>query len=282
MLNKLLFLENRKENISVDNVYRIKDVNYDNGSFIENGKSSLKKIFQIEVWYQNFIHLGKELYNINKDKLEKIKITKECKAFQFPLDGLILDAVEPLDDESIKLIKDWIYGNPVFLKDIDQAHDMVETKLLISLSIFCYLVGSSLNNYYNKDFSNGISFESFTNLKKDDIDNFYDLISIVMDVVERVYKLGEQSKLKFNDYSHKVEITRCYNDIYSLYWFILKMQLLSYSNNNSFINLCGCGEVILGRSKRCDLCKNLHNTNRKREQRRKIKEAKEKANQLND
>lgn len=263
MLKKLRFLENRNELIKVRNVHTTKKCTIDSyGTFIEQAKENITSIFSIEEHYQKFISLGKELYELNKDKIEKLEY--KDGAISFLVAKLIINK---MNLESKEVTKKWVENNPIYLIDIDQKHDKIETDVLIDLAIFSYLVNSSLNNYYNGDYSNEISFETFTNLKKDKLENFYELISMIMKTYEINAKFREQTEISYNTVSHKVEFARVYESIYSLYWFILKMQILCFSNGYKFINLCSCGNVIIGKATLCSPCNLAKDARRNREKR---------------
>lgn len=265
MLEKLQFLENRNESIKVKNVHISKKCTIDtNGTFMEQSKKKVKSIGAVDRYYKNFIALGKELYELNKDEIGRLGYKQG--GVSYLVAKLI---IENTNEKSLKVVKKWLEKNPIYLIDVDLEHDKVETDMLIDLSIFSYLVNSSLNNYYNKDYSNDISFATFTNLKKDDLDEFYKLISMVMQIYEVNAKFREQTEIMYNSERHKLENVRVYDNIYSLYWFILKMQLLCMSNNYKFINLCSCGNVIVGKATRCEICKLAWDAHRKREQRKK-------------
>lgn len=262
MLEKLQFLENRNEFIKVKDIHISKKCTIDKtGTFMEQSKEKIKTIGTIDRYYKNFISLGKELYELNRDGISKLSINQG--SISYLIAKLIIDNT---NERSLEVIKNWLENNPVCLIDVDLNHDKIETDMLIDLSIFSYLVNSSLNNYYNKNYSNGITFSTFTNLNKDNLDEFYKLISMVMQIYEVNAKFKEQTEIIYNN--NKLEIVRVYENIYSLYWFILKMQLLCMSNKYKFINLCSCGNVIIGKSKRCEICKLAWDAHRKREQRK--------------
>ena len=143
MLEKLQFLENRNELIRVKNVHMAKKCTIDtNGTFMEQNKKKVKSIGEVDEYYKNFIALGKELYELNKEETGKLNYKQG--SISYLVAKLI---VENTNEKSLNVVKKWLEKNPIYLIDVDLEHDKIETDMLIDLSIFSYLVNSSLNNY---------------------------------------------------------------------------------------------------------------------------------------
>jgi hypothetical protein len=75
-------------------------------------------------------------------------------------------------------------------------------------------------------------------------------------------KLIENSRIVYNTSNNKQKFkyVKSYNCIYGLYWFILKMQIYSILNGYKIVNMCSCGNMIIGKAERCPTCLKLYDT----------------------
>ena len=243
--------------------------------------------------YEDFISLGKLLYDNYKNRI--IKIEKN----EVPLDRLIkfkneTNNMEDYENNNkrVQIIEEWLKSKRyVYLKefDPDSSDKKIEIFFLSDLAIFSYMVLSSLNNYflekdaklktkrakhaqkfeqvYKETLFNNISFDTFTLVKSNKLDEFISLINFYMSQ----YEIGagkliliEHSKLNYNSSSNnpkdKYRYTKYFDNIYGLYWFILKMQIYSILNGYRIVNMCSCGNMITGKADRCSSCRKLYDT----------------------
>ena len=227
------------------------------------------------------------------NKKELTAITKASMQIEtLNCDYLILD--KNYYNESIfNSVKKWCEKYPISLKEgnISYRQDSPNHKnqeeldvfVFIDLAIFSYLVYSSFNNYLleksknkkdQEDYECGskIRFNDFIDgLSKDDRDKFLQYVVDVITQYERkIYNkdnrplLQETTTLKFNDINKKCEFSRTYENIYSVFWLMLKGQIYAMSNGNEIFHICRCGNVIMNAAEHCDSCKKIMEKERKR------------------
>lgn len=279
---KISFLENRDACVAVNNAIVLDKVKGEEKLFT---RKSLKEIAPLDSCYADFIEFGKRLYESNKIKIKRLDFRKIKDDKQ---DYLICDFIYPYifnqPDEKCsnvisKIIDDYLSGksnkyentNIAFIIDNNDRNKPIERESLTDLAIFSYLVITSLMNYFNKP-NNGISFSTFTNIKDDDLDLFLECIIFkIRSYTPPLYraKLGESTEIHLNKETNEIELIRVFESIISLYWFILKLEVTAIYNGSTFINLCGCGNIIRDKSERCETCKLAHNAYNRKKQRQK-------------
>lgn len=295
MYKKIRFLENKSANILIRNVSvgeNIKEENRSRKWFLKSKYKLPKEIGPLDTCFADFLKLGKELYEVNKSKINKIdfkkvsfKLSNKIKTdivCDARIGYLLINSQNEYNEETKKILYNYCNGkgnsrdkyNETNLLYLVENNDYplfpIETDSLLDISIFTYLVICSLRNYYKGEYKNDISFETFTNIDKNNIADFLDAIIFFMKTYEpSSYSppLLEHTELKYNPNDQKVETYRTFDSIFSLYWFILKLQIMAISNNTTLINLCGCGEVILGKGDFCKICTLAHRAENKRKQR---------------
>lgn len=279
-MKKINFLDLNDLVIICNNLKYAKDIEYDNGHWYGIGSNQLDNIDYSHL-YEEFIKLGKEIYDNNKC-IKKIQYRDGIQILN--CDYLILD--KNYYNDSIKeSIINWCRKYPVTSKERDsysslghEHQDELEIFILIDISIFSYLVYSSFNNYllvkedgkqkdeYDKDIDeyskgNKIRFNDFMEIGENERDKFLAIITYIINHYEtKIYDktnrplLQERTFLKYNEISHNCEFTRVFENIYSIFWLLLKGQLYAMSNGNEIFHICRCGKVIPGKAKHCDAC----------------------------
>lgn len=229
----------------------------------------------------------------NKMQIINKRVIKRATAsFQIETlncDYLILDK-NLISETFINSIKKWCESNPIPIKEgninyrcYEPGHEHQEELdvfVLADLAIFSYLVYSSFNNYllanskdekdqeeYNK--SNKIRFNTFIDgLNENNRDEFLSYIVDVINQYERkIYNINnrpllqETTTLTYNEKSKTCSFSRTFENIYSIFWILLKGQIYALSNNNiiSTFSICRCGNIIIGGSKHCEECKRAIN-----------------------
>ena len=280
--HKISFLENRSARVAVKNSAVLDKVKGEKNLFTSK---SLKEVAPLDSCYADFIEFGKQLYENNKSKIKRLnfrKIDSDKKDYTIcdPIYRyLLIQPGEKCDNVTSKIIYDYLNGksnkyentNIAFIVDNNDINKPIETESLTDLAIFSYLVITSLMNYYNKP-NKGILFSTFTNIKDDDLDTFLRCIRFKIETyIPSLYdaKLGESTEMVLNEETNEIELIRVFESIISLYWFILKLEVTAIYNGNTFINLCGCGNIIRDKSERCETCKLAHNAYNRKKQRQK-------------
>ncbi len=153
-----------------------------------------------------------------------------------------------------------------------------------------YLLLSAINNENIENIDNyakkkKLKINSNGILYKDIVDNYIDeyhfygrIISYlnfyennVLDPIRPIIKettrlyLVEEKDSKGN-VSDKPKLTRCFENVYSFYFFVIKIAIYAYSNGFSIVNICGCGTVIDGKADLCPDCKRMFDVERKKNQ----------------
>ena len=270
-------------NVNVRDLTAVTNIEYDNGHWYANsGNEQLRKNILREIdnknyktIYEAFIRLGKELYDEN---IEIRKIKYRPTIHILPCDFLILEK-NKINDNIINTIKNWCKKYPVTKKESNisnrNGHENqieIEIFALMDIAVFSYLVLSSLNNYIlihskqEKDIKeyehgNKIRFNDFTEIGEDNRDIFLGTIATIINQYEtKIYDINnrpllqERTVLSYNDLSKEYDLTRVFENIYSLFWIMLKTQLFALSNDDKLFNICRCGEIIIGKAKRCTNC----------------------------
>lgn len=218
----------------------------------------------------------------------------------FKYDYLIFNRNNSITEETANIVKKWCdEGHPTtFVKSYtnfnNQHKDTIDIHSLIDISIFMYLLLSAINNeniekiddYAKKQKlkinSNGVSYEDIVDNYIDEKDNhhsygriisylnFYennalDLIRPIIKETTRLYLAEEKDSEGKNIY--KPKLTRCFENVYSFYIFVIKMAIYAAGNDFSIINMCGCGNVIDGKADLCPDCFRMFDVNRKKNQR---------------
>lgn len=277
------YLKSRVVNIKIKHLYKANDVyvNENENEFSllakrANWNASLEKddIYKL---FMNFIDLGKRLYLINKNKIIKFKIFDSfCEVYEARFEKFLVTRND-YDDFTKKELREWLEKEEYCLeedKDLDYDH-FIETNCLIDLSIFSYLIAYSVKNTYDKKSRNHINFDTFIIVEgKNNINkfNYLSIINTIMREFERSKKdyIREESELIYEKDFNELRMYRVFENIYSLFWYILKFYLSYISVNSSddvFTRVCACGESYLGNNKKCDRCKKTHNTERRKKNR---------------
>lgn len=290
-LPKTNFLDLDDLIIKVDNISYVKDIEYSNGHWYairneELNKNKKVKYTDKKTLYENFVHLGKSLYDKYKC-IKKIQYREGVEIYN--CDYLIFD--KSFFNNKIKeTILNWCEDNPVaIIKDRDiennvhhEHQDEIEIFVLIDIAIFTYLVLSSFNNWFlskskdekdQEEFERGnkIRFNDFIEIGEDERDKFlYIITRIITQYETKIYNidnrplLQERTTLTYNNDSHKCNFCRTFENIYSVFWIMLKGQLFAMSNGNEIFHICRCGNVITTKAKHCDTC--LKQIDRERKQ----------------
>jgi len=280
-LNETRFLDLNDLIIKIENISYVKDIEYSNGHWYAIRNEELNKIKKVKsidkkTLYENFVHLGKLLY----DKYKCIKKIQYREGIEiYNCDYLIFDK-SSFNNKIKETILNWCKDNPVaIIKDrdvennVDHEHqEEIEIFVLIDIAIFTYLVLSSFNNYLLRkrndeedikeyECGNKIGFNDFMEIREDERDKFLKIITNIIDHYEtKIYNidnrplLQERTTLTYNDVSHKCIFSRTFENIYSAFWIMLKGQLFAMSNNNEVFHICRCGNVILDGSWHCEIC----------------------------
>lgn len=280
-LLKTNFLDIDELIINTANMKYVKDVEYSNGHWyaIDNSdknKNLDMKYFDYRKFYERFVNLGKQLYD-NYKCIKPIQYRDGIEIYN--CDFLVFD--KSFFNNKIKsIILKWCESNPVaIIKDRElknNAHhehqDEIEIFALIDIAIFTYLVLSSFNNWFlskskdekdQKDYEcgNKIRFNDFMEIGEDERDKFLYIITHIINQYEtKIYNidnrplLQERTTLTYNDVSHKCNFSRTFDNIYSVFWIMLKGQLFAMSNNNKVFHICRCGNVMVNKAKHCYTC----------------------------
>lgn len=220
------------------------------------------------------------------------------------VDTLILDKQIINDSKLKPIIENWCKRHSVVLyPDSFQFNcklgKRIEVDTLLDMAVFSYLVLSALNNHrylklieqgydkYKKDYDKGnkITFSNIIKLNCNDIDDFYKIITNTISQYQRLhgtYFVGkmvngkikntdefrplimESTELSYDDHSQRCKLARKFENIYSLFFLILKAQIYAFDNENTIFYICRCGSIIVGKSEHCDACKRAIDSERKR------------------
>ena len=292
-IKKIRALENRNAVIQVRNASVGSKIKWEskkaNKWILKSEYKFPKEVAPLDTCFADFIKLGKKLYEVNT--IQKMTYQNNYTT-DLRVNFLVVDFKNEYNDKTKDIIYKYCNGkaimendeflnsNIVFLVDNDSGKLLpIETNTLADMSIFSYLVISALNNYFEEKNQNNISFSTFTTVDDNKIDDFLDCIFLHMEMYEpSSYSppLTEHTSVENKD--GEVKAYRIFDSIFALYWFLLKLQIIAITNNTTLIDLCGCGEVIIGKDDFCPICKLAHKAKNKREQRSKAKEEKEKSN----
>lgn len=277
-MKKTSFLDLPDLKIRVRSLNYAKDVsNTESGNYYCN-ETHFTNNYDMEYLFQEFIELGKNIYNSNNDFIDKIIFRESIKVYK--TDKLILKRDVLIEDNILKLVKDWCKKCPVYFK-LDGPEDYrnnneIEIYALLDMAVFSYLTLSAINNYFlkKKDYDeylkgNQIEFSTFTEIQDSKL---YDFLATITDIVSeyerRIYNnnrplLQESTALTFNETSKKCEFTRVFENIYSIFWLTVKAQIFTMTNGNEIFHICRCGSVVLGKSEHCQNCKMAKERERK-------------------
>ena len=290
MLSNLTLISNNR--FEVEQLYLLKKYYVNNEKeIIAEEYSKVPNNVYWDIIYKDLIDLGKMLYDEYKDKL--IKLDRDELPFLKLIKYKNDNSIKSVDDfnkepKRIKIFEEWLkVERHVYLEDFnpDTNEKRVHVYYLTDIALFSYLVLTSLNNYYlDKDlkrktneskkkvyiekkykniFSNDIYFDTFTTVKRDDINSFLKLITDYMylyEIHDVKLLLVEHSRLS---YEQDYNFVKSFHYVFGLYWFILKMYIYSITHSYKIINICGCGSLITSRADRCDNCKRLYDAYRK-------------------
>lgn len=281
-MKKIHFLDTADLNIRVRKLDYVKNVHYNNYHYycVKSGNTygSIKLLG--DEYFQSFIELGKEIYNIDNKCINKINFRETIKVYK--IDSLFLNKDILRNDAIRKALEKYFEKSPVYItetlnRESKEAWDEeIEIYTLTDMAVFCFLVITSLNNYYLKkddpkeyEEGNKIEFNNFTEIENDKLFDFLARISELINFYERnVYcnnrpLLRETTGLTFNERSKKMDFERVYDNIYSLYWVLFKAQIASMVNGNYLYRPCRCGTIIIDKSKHCGSCKKTLDRDRK-------------------
>lgn len=297
-MKKTNFLSLPDLKIRIKNLDYAKAVTTKNGKYYCSSTHNFENDFSMDILFQEFHRLGKQIYELDNNFVEKIPYRDTIQIIR--TNSLLLNPEILNDTRIIDLIRDWcskhpVYFNPEGPEDYKDDNE-IEVFALLDMSVFSYLVLSALNNWHLKKKSescettkkerdkfakeyekgNNISFDTFT--ETNDLYNFLSIISNVMFEYERHYYISineqahynynrpllfETTSLRFNSSSKECELERVFENIYSVFWFTIKAQIFAMTNNNKLFGICRCGEVILGKSHHCEPCKKIIDRERK-------------------
>lgn len=290
--------------IKVNNIGYAKDVNYIDGKFYAVKKGGEFKLKQtINELFKAFVKLGKETYNLLPNEIEKInyKTAKTICIEIHKYDRLILKKDILKNKKIVQLIEGWCKEFPVVFINSNLSESYtngcrIEVFTLLDIAVFTYLVLSALNNQrylrliengkkeYQKEFNNGnkITFDSFINTEGDSISEYYGILSNILseyqyshsvyykpdakDIIEYRPLLQETTDLTYNTNTYKWDLCRKFENIYSLFFLLLKVQIYAYDNNHKIFSVCNCGEIIEGKADLCENCRKRKDRERKRKQ----------------
>ena len=272
---------------------RLNDEMNDYSEYYQRFISLGKEIYDNNRCIKKMIYKDTNVLITNKKGLNaETKVSTQIETLN--CDYLILDK-NYYNDTIFNSIKKWCEKNPISLKEgnINYRQDLPDHKnqeeldifVFIDLAIFSYLVYSSFKNYLlekskikkdQEDYECGskIRFNDFIDgLSKDDRDKFLQYVVDVITQYERkIYNINnrpllqETTTLKFNDINKKCEFSRTFENIYSVFWLMLKGQIYAMSNDNEVFHICRCGNVIMNGSEHCDPCKKIMENERKRKE----------------
>lgn len=279
------FLDYNDLKINIISMDYVKEIKYNDDGYYAIKTNKFKGFYNVEQWFSDFIELGKMVYeNKTLSKyIEPIIFRDTVQVYKY--DRLILKRDIIKDEHINPIIKDWCEKNPVTLIEPNSTIDYrngtkIEVFTLLDMAVFSYLVLSALNNYYLKktkkeEFEKGnrILFSSFTEIEDGKLDGFYETITDIISHYEYNYSvnyrpnakniddyrplLRETTDLSFNSTSKKLELVRIFENIYSIFFLITKIQIYAFNNGNRTFNICRCGNVIIGKAKHCDSCRRV-------------------------
>ncbi len=287
MISNLKFLE--KNVYEIDNLYKINSyIKNTNNELIPQNFEKVKIVEYYDELYKDFIALGKDLYLEYKNDILPI----DEYIVSFPSLIKYKDKEYENDGKRIEIVEKWLKESRyVYLENLDSDTNdkKIEIYHLTDMALFSYLVLTSLNNYYLKKDSkmktkesqirnkienkyrevlfNDIYFDTFTTIQNDKLDSFITLINFYMynfEISDVRCELIENSRIIYNtsNANLKYKYVKTYRTVYGLYWFILKMQIYSMLNGYRIVNMCSCGNMILGKAERCPNCLKLYDSYR--------------------
>lgn len=289
------YLKSRIANIKVRGTYKIDSIiineNNDECNFEAIKAKYIKTIStnEIDILFKNYINLGRKLYKINQDKIIKYK------KYDIPF-GTSLITEHTYNDETKKILKNWLEKQNYCVaedKNLEKGY-FVETNCLIDLSILSYLIFYSINNHYKSANIDNISFKTFIDIKADDgeIEKYLFTVGEIIMLAENSDKrrkyIRDESIITYDENTMQIKLVRVFQNIYSLFWYILKL-FISYvstnvDDNSDFIRICDyCEEPYFAKinsvNNICNSCSTMYNSDR-RQRNRENKKNIEKINTL--
>jgi hypothetical protein len=299
ILQKLQFLENR-DCFIIHCAHGAKSScigKNGNGYYIEGKKSTYPyKKLNMDELVADIIELGRKLYEYNKDNI--VKIREDCIDDRqvFHYDCLIFKRSTPISEDTANIIKDWCDSDkPVSFTNYDsEDSDEVDCHSLIDLSMFMYLLFSAIQNENIRKLknkfkrekqeinNNGIRYNDIIDNYTNDYisaDYFYNKIinyinsyedKLINDTSRPVIKEStklyfEETKDKNNKVVKTLNFKKCFDNIYSFCIYVIKMGIYCAGNGFQIINMCSCGEVILGKAELCTACSKMYDVKRKKD-----------------
>lgn len=177
--------------------------------------------------------------------------------------------------------RNWLKSNFVpIITEVDENSKwmLADDGRLVDMAIFFYLVTYAINKSDNIRFEDFIEiedmqFEGFSKSEKELIEksgnNITDLLylNMINDIIHmfelhNIHSLHGYNKLVYNLEEQKYEMTREYNNVYGMLWYIFKLQITdsyiptSYKSSRKIpISICDvCGNPFLGNKIRCEDC----------------------------
>lgn len=279
-MKKNSFLDLADLNVRVRNMDYVKSLHRRNEQYFCSSNHITKKADYYSL-FEEFIELGKSIYDIGGHYIDRILYRPSIQIYK--TDKLLLKEEILCNDNVENVIKNWCASYPVYFStdgpENYKDENEIEIFTLLDMAVFSYLTLSALNNYYlrkhdEEDYQKGnkITFSSFTELKDDDLFEFLSTISNIMFQYERkVYHnnrplLQEITSLTFNELTKKCELERVFENVYSIFWIMLKAQIFSMTNESKVFHICRCGTIIFGKAEHCDSCKRIIDRERKQKE----------------
>ena len=270
--------------IQVKNVYKIeKDYNIKIKDFKKSSaddeyynliidkieKGEITQHTDLETLFYSYIKLGKSLYEINKDNINKIKVYEQ-NIFNINVEANLI--VNKINDKSLTVLTEWLNNNFILTidKDLDKGY-FTETTKLIDLSIFMYLVTQAFKTEFGiKSDSNKVSFNMFIDYKNSN-PNYLSIIEKVIDFFEesllRKY-IKEKTELIYDEETSYLKPYKVFDNIYSLMWYIFKLYLSFLTTQGvdtplyTLCKVCGSNTDNF-KNKLCPSCKEKYATIRR-------------------